>query len=198
MRSATRDENFELMNKDQRVRPEEDCSSHDHDHDHDQDCVHDHDDREDGFEFGADAVYRAHGIQFHHPGDWTVTEDVGPDETTISVQSSGVSYWSLTLIDDAPDPSDVIDTVLGAYRGEYPDIDVDEPPPKFRFPAVARDIDFVCLDLVNSASVMAFRTNRRTVLVVSQGTDREWEFTRPVMESMTESLLCEEGLPGDE
>ena len=51
---------------------------------------------------------------------------------------------------------------------------------------------------MNSASVMAFRTNRRTVLVVSQGTDRELEVTRPVLESITESLLCEEGLPVDE
>ena len=174
------------------MRPEDEYSSHDYDH------VHDRDHRDGGFEFGAEAAYRAHGVQFHHPGDWTVTEDVGPDETTISVQSSGTSYWSLTLIDDAPDPSDIIDTVLGVYRGEYTDLDVYEPPPKFRFSAVARDIDFVCLDLVNSASVMAFRTNRRTVLVVSQGTDRELEVTRPVLESITESLLCEEGLPVDE
>lgn len=174
------------------MRPEEDCSSHDHDHDDDPDY------RVREFKFGADAAYRGHGIQFRYPGDWIVTEDVGPDETTISVHSSGVSYWSLTLIDDAPDPSDIIDTVLGAYRGEYSDLDVYEPTSKFRFPAVARDIDFVCLDLVNSASVMAFRTNRRTVLVVFQGTDRELELTRSVLESMTESLLCEEGLPVDE
>ena len=174
------------------MRPEEDCSSHDHDHDNDPDH------RSGDFQFGADAAYRGHGIRFRYPGDWTVTEDVGPDETTISVQSSGVSYWSLTLIDNAPDPSDIIDTVLGAYRGEYTDLDIDEPAPKFRFPAVVRDIDFICLDLVNTASVTAFRTNRRTVLVVSQGTDRELELTRSVMTAMTESLLCEEGLPIDE
>ena len=174
------------------MRPEEDCSNHDHDHDDDPNY------RVSDFKFGADAAYRGHGIQFRYPGNWTVTEDVGPDETTISVHGSGVSYWSLTLIDNAPDPSDIIDTVLGAYRGEYTDLDVYEPTPKTRFPAVVRDIDFVCLDLVNSASVMAFRTNRRTVLVVFQGTDRELELTRSLLESMTESLLCEEGLPVDE
>ena len=175
------------------MRPEDDCSSHDHDHD----CHHDHD-RDVDYKFGADAVYRAHGIQFRHPGDWTVTEDVGPDETTISVQSSGTSYWSLTLIDDAPDPTDIIETVLGAYRGEYPDVEVHPATPNVRAPAVAKDIDFICLDLVNSASMMAFRTNRRTMLVVSQGTDRELELTRSVMESMTQSLSCEEGLPLDD
>ena len=177
------------MNKDQRVRPENDCGSHDHDHD----CDLDHGDGD--FKYGADAAYQGHGIQFRYPGNWTVTEDVGPDETTISVQSPGVSYWSLTLIDDAPDPSHIVDTVLGAYRDEYSDIDIYEPTPDYRSHAVTRDIDFVCLDLMNSASVMAFRTNRRTVLVVSQGTDRELDLTRSVMLSMTESLLCEEGLP---
>ncbi len=143
-------------------------------------------------------MYRAHGIQFRHPGDWTVTEEVGPDETTISVQSSGTSYWSLTLIDDAPDPSDIMDTVLGAYRDEYTDVDVYEAIPTLPAPAVAKDIDFVCLDLVNSASMLAFRTNRRTALVISQGTDFEWKQTRPVMELITQSLSCEEGLPFDE
>ena len=174
------------------MRPEEDCSSHDRDRDDDSDR------RVGEFKFGADEAFRGHGIQFRYPGDWTVTEDVGPDETTISVQSSGVSYWSLTLIADAPDPSDVVDTVLGVYRGEYTDIDVYDTAPRKRVLAVAKDIDFVCVDLVNSASVLAFRTNRRTVLVVSQGTDRELEVTRSVMESMTDSFLCEEGLPVDE
>lgn len=176
------------------MRREDDGSSHDHDCHHD----HDHDERDVDYRFGADEVYRAHGIQFRHPGDWSVTEDVGPDETTISVHSSGTSYWSLTLIDDAPDPDDIIETVLGAYRDEYTDVEVHPVAPKIRTPAVARDIDFVCLDLVNSAAVMAFRTNRRTLLVVSQGTDHELELTRSVMESMTQSLSCEEGLPLDD
>ena len=176
------------------MRREDDGSSHDHDCHHD----HDHDERDVDYRFGADAVYRAHGIQFRHPGDWTVAEDVGPDETTISVQSSGTSFWSLTLIDDAPDPDDIIETVLGAYRDEYTDVEVHPVTPTIQAPAAARDLDFVCLDLVNSASLMAFRTNRRTLLVVSQGTDHELETTRSVMESMTQSLSCEEGLPLDD
>jgi hypothetical protein len=195
---------FSTDEKDERVRPEDDYSHHDHDHAHchEHDHEHDrdlaHDDRDGDYEFGTDAVYCAHGIQFRHPGDWTVTEDVGPDETTISVQSEGTSYWSLTLIDDAPDPIDVIEIVLGAYRDEYTDVDVYEVIPAIESSAVARDIDFVCLDLVNSASLMAFRTNRRTVLVVGQGTDHELKTTRAVLDSMTQSLSCEEGLPLDD
>ena len=180
------------------MRPDDDFCTHDHDHDQDHRHDSNDDDRDDDIQFGADAMYRAHGIRFRHPGDWSVSEDVGPDEITISVQSSGTSFWSLTLIDDAPDPDDIIETVLGAYRDEYEDVEVHPVTPMIRATAVAKDIDFVCLDLVNSASLLAFRTNRRTLLVVSQGTDHELDVTRSVMESMTQSLSCDEGLSLDD
>ena len=61
-------------------------------------------------------------------------------------------------------------------------------------PVAGREIDFVCLDSVNWATLIAFRTNRRTVLIVSQATDFESKLTRPVMELMTKSFSCEEGL----
>jgi len=180
--------------KDDSVRPEHHHCDHDHDHNHD----HDHDQPGSDIEFGLDADYHAHGVRFQHPGDWTVTEEVGPDETTISVQSSGTSFWSLTLIADAPDPADVVETVLDAYRSEYTDLDIYESAPQDGLVAAARDLEFVCLDVMNSATVVAFRTHRRTALVISQGTDREWEFTRPILESITDSFWCEEGLPGDD
>jgi hypothetical protein len=100
----------------------------------------------------------------------------------------------LTLLDDAPDPNDILETVLDAYRDEYKDIDVYESTPKLSVSAIACDLDFVCLDLVNSVTVLAVRTNRRTVLIVAQGTDHELELTRSVMESITKSFSCEEGL----
>ena len=164
-------------------------------HDQDRDCEeHKQDPRHNASTTEKDVDYRGHGIQFRHPSDWSLVEDVGPGETTIAVHSPGTSYWTLTLLDDAPDPNDILETVLDAYRDEYKDIDVYESTPKLSVYASACDLDFVCLDLVNSVTVLAVRTNRRTVLIVAQGTDHELELTRSVMESITKSFSCEEGL----
>ena len=168
------------------MRHNEDCS-HDHDHDHEN-----HSSAE--IPFGGDEVYRKHGIRFRHPGDWTVTEEAGPDELTISIQSHGTSFWTLTLFEDAPDPTDILETAITAYRDEYTDLDESEPPELLPVPIAGREIDFVCLDAVNWAMLIAFRTNRRTVLVVAQATDYESKLTRPVMELMTKSFSCDEGL----
>lgn len=166
------------------------CGCHDHD-DH-----HHHHDATPRSE--SDATYRRHGVRFVYPGHWKVEEDQNELETTISVQSDGVSYWSLTVINDAPDPTAVVDTVIDAYRGEYQSLDVYEPPPSMTFHEVVRDLDFMCVDMVNSAKVKAFRTNSRTLLVVYQGPDREMEQTRSLLENITASLHCEEGMPLDE
>ncbi len=168
------------------MRHNEDCS-HDHDHDHE-----DHSPAE--IPFGGDEIYRNHGIRFCHPGDWTVTEEAGPDVLTISIQSHGTSFWTLTLFEDAPDPADILETAITVYRDEYTDLDESEPPELLPVPVAGREIDFVCLDSVNWATLIAFRTNRRTVLIVSQATDFESKLTRPVMELMTKSFSCEEGL----
>ena len=97
------------------MRHNEDCS-HDHDHDHE-----DHSPAE--IPFGGDEIYRNHGIRFCHPGDWTVTEEAGPDVLTISIQSHGTSFWTLTLFEDAPDPADILETAITVYRDEYTDLD---------------------------------------------------------------------------
>ena len=55
--------------------------------------------------------------------------------------------------------------------------------------AAGRDIEFVCLELVNSAVLRAVATPERTILVLYQGTDHELEDTRRMMERITESLV---------
>ena len=171
---------------------------HNHDSSADHEHSHEHDDHSvDETPFGGDEVYRKHEIQFRYPGDWTVTEEAGPEEITIAIQSHGSSFWMLTLFADAPDPTAILETALAAYRDEYTDLDESEPPPPLPVPVASREIDFVCLDAVNWATLFAFRTYRRTVLIVSQGTDFESKLTRPVMESMTKSFSCEEGLAGE-
>ena len=52
-------------------------------------------------------------------------------------------------------------------------------------PSLGRDLDFVCYDLVNSATVRAFQTSDRTIMVLYQGTDHELATTRDQMQAIT-------------
>ena len=65
-------------------------------HDQDRDCEeHKQDPRHNASTTEKDVDYRGHGIQFRHPSDWSLVEDVGPGETTIAIHSPGTSYWTL-------------------------------------------------------------------------------------------------------
>lgn len=166
-----------------------DCG-HDHDHDHDHggnpvDHEHEH-------ASGQLAVYQGHGVQFEYPEHWAIQEESGADQVTISVQSPGTTYWTLSLFEERPDPDQIVESVMSAYEEMYEELDVYEPDVQvLGVPVIARELDFVCLDLVSTASLIVFQSLKHTVLITFQGEDRELEKTRPLLELMTRSLLCD-------
>ena len=93
---------------------------------------------------------------------------------------------------DQPDPEAIIDSVIDAYQEMYEELDVYDSGIEIPgIDSLARELDFVCLDLVSSASLLIFQPGTQTVLVMFQGEDRELEKTRPLLEAMTRSILCE-------
>ena len=145
-----------------------------------------------------DATYHQHGFEFRYPGFWDLSERNGPDEVTVTVASPGTSFWSLSLFHERPRPEDLMESAVSAFREEYPALDV--YPVDARLcgrPAVARDVEFLCLDLVNGASLRAFQIDGVTAFVLSQGTDEELESTRPILEAISDSLTYR-AAPGDE
>lgn len=166
-----------------------DCG-HDHDHDHDHHGEHFEPARSQTS--GVLAVYQGNGVQFEYPEHWAIQEESGADQTTISVQSPATTYWTLSLFEDRPDPDQVAESVISAYEEMYEELDIYEPDVQvLGVPAVARELDFVCLDLVSTASLIVFQSLKHTILITFQGEDRELEKTRPLVEMMTRSLLCD-------
>lgn len=136
-------------------------------------------------------TYSAHGIRFRYPSEWDVDEQDDEEQVSITVSSPGTSFWVLNLYFDRPAPDDLVEAALDAFREEYEELDIYPSRAKLcKRKTVARDIDFVCLELLNSAYVRAFRTDRFSVLVLYQGTGRELDETGPIFEKMTRSLAC--------
>lgn len=140
---------------------------------------------------GVDEIYSGHGIRFRYPAHWEISEGRSEDQIDVSVESPGTSYWTVTLFLRNPSPQQVIRTAVGAYREEYDELDAYPAEASLcHRRAVAQNLEFVSLELINSAFLRAFRTGRYTVLVMYQGTDHELEETRETLEEMSASLEC--------
>ena len=136
-----------------------------------------------------DATWQQHGFEFQYPGFWEISEQSGDDEFSVTVASPDTSFWSLSLYYDRPRPEALVESAVSAFREEYPDLDL--YPLDSRLcdrPAVSRDVEFLCFDLVNGAHLRAVQIGRVTAFVLYQGTDAELESTREILEAMTASL----------
>lgn len=134
-------------------------------------------------------IFRKYGVQFDYPEGWVVQEQMEGGEWMVTVSSPDSSFWSLGLFFDSPSPEHVVQTVLRAFEEDYPEIDVYESRASILDrPTVSRDVEFVCMELLNSAWIRAFQTERFTVLVLYQSTDYELPESESILDAVTGSL----------
>lgn len=139
------------------------------------------------------AVFHKHGVRFEYPTDWSVTEDATATEVCITVSNDCASFWSLTLFFDRPSPEDVAETVVRAFEDEYESVDVYPTNADVgSVPAVGADLEFLALDLTNSAYVRVCRTGRFTAVVLYQGTDHELAKGLPELEAISSTIEFEQ------
>jgi len=134
-------------------------------------------------------IYQGHGISFRYPTGWELTEQEDDEAISITVASPETSFWSISLFHDGPSPQEVLESAVEALREEYAEADIYPSMARIgKRPGVARDVDFVCFELINSAFLRSFQTERFTVLVLYQGFDGELEMTRALLEAISTSL----------
>jgi hypothetical protein len=143
-------------------------------------------------------IFAAHGVTFRYPDDWELSEQHDGNDVTLTVSSPESAFWSLSLIRGRTNPEHVVETAVDAFREEYPELDVYPAEETLGDrPTVARDIEFVACDLINSAFLRAARLGPLTALVLYQGTDQELERTLAVMESISATLAADDEADGD-
>ena len=140
-------------------------------------------------------IYDSNGVRFRFPEHWELHENRTDDQLSITVSSPETSFWTLSLFFNPLQEEELMETALDAFRKEYEELDI--------YPVseticdrdcLARDVEFVCLELINSAFLRTFRSDHFTALILYQGTDFELEMTREQLENISLSLQCE----GDE
>ena len=143
-------------------------------------------------------TFAAHGVRFQYPPEWEVSEQQNGDELSITVSSPQTSFWTLTLFHDCPDPETIMEAVLAAFREEYAELDIYESHVRVcDLPTVAFDIEFVCLELLNSAWARVFSMDECTALILYQAYDEELAETGELLELITRSLEFDAELADD-
>lgn len=135
------------------------------------------------------SLYELHGVRFQFPEVWEVNEDKTEKQISITVSTPGTSFWMLTLFLDGASEDQLIESALDAFRDEYEELDI--YPVEERVcgrGSLARDLEFVCLELLNSAFLRAVQTEHFSALILYQGTDHELKETRAELEKISQSL----------
>lgn len=133
--------------------------------------------------------WQRHGLKFRYPDSWELSEEGDDEQWSVTLQSPGTAFWSLMLLRQRPEPDDVLDSAIEAFRDEYDEFDAhDVEATLCGRGCAATDVDFVCLELVNQASIRSTQLDDMTVVVLWQVTDHELEDVQQVMEAITASL----------
>lgn len=138
----------------------------------------------------AVSIYDDHGVRFEYPSAWEteVTGD-GPVTTVDAQHPNGIAFLMVRIDDSCPDPDLVADSALEAMREEYPDLDADPVVETLNeHPAPGYDVEFLSLDISNTACIRCFQTPHRTVLVFGQWADLGEENLSELVGGMIRSL----------
>ena len=98
----------------------------------------------------------------------------------------------MSAIDFSTNPEEILDSALTAFEEDYDNVDIYRSEEELcEYPCLKCEVEFVSLELINSATLRALRTGRFSVLILAQGTDHELEYSRPILDAVTESFECD-------
>jgi hypothetical protein len=139
-------------------------------------------------------IYDSNGVRFRFPEHWELHEERSENQLSITVSSPDTSFWTLSLFFKPLQEDELMETALDAFREEYQELDIYPVVETIcHRESIARDLEFVCIELINSAFLRVFQTSHFTALILYQGTDQELEMTREQLENISLSLRCEGG-----
>jgi hypothetical protein len=138
------------------------------------------------------ALFDKLGIKFLYPDDWTLEPSTDEDQQGATVYSPGGAFWSVVVRGRDDDPVELAKVAMAAIGDLYTDIDTEAVEETIGgHELVGYNLNFYCLDLTNTAQIRACRHGDRTLLIIWQAEDREFDEVSKVFRAITTSLLYE-------
>jgi hypothetical protein len=137
------------------------------------------------------AIYDRLGVRFLYPENWKITEDNTTElPRSVAMESPRGGTWELIVYDEQRDADGLTGEVLSAMRKEYEEIEISPCSTQFGdVPAGGYNLYFYHLDLLVNSRALAAQFGEKTVLLLWQAEDREFEELEPVFTAMATSLL---------
>jgi len=138
------------------------------------------------------AVYDKMGIRFEYPTNWALDErDAVEGNDAVSVHSPSGAFWSVVVHSPSQPLGELLDAAVSAMREEYDELDA-EPMVVNLDDRVLEgfELNFFCLELTNTAVILAARLPQATLLIFYQADDREFAEAAPVFQAITRSLVA--------
>ena len=136
-------------------------------------------------------VYEHSGLRFAYPENWRLEDETGDEaRLQLTVESPDTAFWTLAVYDGEIEPDSLAQQAVEAMRAEYPDLEASTAEETIAgIDLVGHDVNFICLDLTNTAQVRAFRLEGQTLLVLAQAEDRELKTASLIFTAMIQSLV---------
>jgi len=145
------------------------------------------------------ALFNKMGIRFTYPDNWIVDETSAMEgAASVTVYSPTESFWTVSLHPADVEPESLVKSGVAALRETYPDLDFEETDDVIQGrDVVGADVNFICLDLTNTAQIRVFESANCVVVVYCQADDRDFDALGPVFQAMTFSLIAGMPLPDE-
>lgn len=136
------------------------------------------------------ATFDKHGVQFMYPENWSLTTDDESWPRAISVESPSGAFWSLHLYSPPADPRKLTEDVISALRAEYDPLEAEEASEQVGdVKAEGYDLSFFYLDLLIICHTRSFTFGNKTLVIMTQAEDRDYQQLEPVFRAITVSLV---------
>lgn len=126
-----------------------------------------------------------------YPTSWALEEQVEPDQVCITLTPTPTSFVSIWLFTDRSDPKEYVEATLDVFRDEYTELDIYPVKASVgRRPALAREVEFMSMDMMHTAMVRSFRGPLFTFLVLFQVPDYEYDLVCPKFKKIVGTVRC--------
>lgn len=131
------------------------------------------------------------GVRFDYPENWDIDRDEMQDsDQIVSVYGPNESFWSLQINPLDVEPQEMVDQALKVMQDEYEGLE-SEPVSEAvgGHELTGYNMNFICLDLTNTAQVRAFRNEAASYLIFCQAEDRDYATVKEVFAAITATLI---------
>lgn len=133
--------------------------------------------------------YRDEVIAFRYPDNWNLEREEYESGWTLTLQSPGTAFLTLTCDENMPTIEEVAETTLEALKEDYPQLEAEVAVETIAGQmALGHDIQFFSLDLTATCHTRSFYGAGGTLLLMCQMVDVEEELYEPVIKAVCKSM----------